>query len=80
MAKTATKKFSSLMSKALLERLKRQAEQNGQSVRFVMEAAIRHYLEVVVPSTQGAHSDIVQRGRQAIEKHDRLLHLLAKAE
>lgn len=74
------KKFSSLMNAALLEQVKKQAAQNGQTVRFLLEAAIRHYVEVVVPSSQGAHPDIVHRARRAIEKHDRALHLLAKAE
>lgn len=74
------KKFSSLMNAALLERMKKQAAQNGQTMRFILEAALRHYIEVVVPSSQGAHPDIVQRGRRAMEKHDRALHLLAKAE
>jgi hypothetical protein len=74
------KKFSSLMNAALLDEVRKQAAQNGQTVRFLLEAAVRHYVEVVVPSSQGVHPDIVQRGRRAIERHDRALHLLAKAE
>lgn len=78
--KPKVKKFSSLMNAALLEQVRKLAAQNGQTVRFLLEAAIRHYVEVVLPSSQGAHPDIVRRGRRAIEKHHRALHLLAKAE
>ena len=79
MAKTTTKKFSSLMSKALLERLKRQADQNGQSVRFLLEAAVRHYLEVVVPSAGSVHSDALRHLRASAARNDELLKRLAKA-
>ena len=80
MAKAATKKFSSLMSKTLLGQLKRQAQQNGQSVRFLMEAAVRHYLEVVLPSAQGVHSDALLHLRASAKRNAGLLKRLARAE
>jgi hypothetical protein len=78
--KPAARKFSSLMSEKLLRALQEQADRNGQSFRFLLEKAVEHYLTVVVPSAQTAHPDIVARGRKAIQRHDNLLHLLAKAE
>ncbi len=80
MSRAATKKFSSLMSKALLEQLKRQAEQNGQSVRFLMEAAVRHYLEVVVPSTQKVRPEIIALGEESIRENMDLMKRLARAK
>lgn len=80
MARPATKKFSSLMSKPLLEKLKRQADANGQSVRFLLEAAVRHYLEVVVPSTHGVHADALKHLRASAARNEGLLRRLAKAE
>ena len=76
--KAATRKFSSIMNEALLQALQRQAESNGQSLRFVLESAVKHYLEVVIPSGRAVHPDIVQRTRKAIQKHNKLLHLLAR--
>lgn len=78
--KPAVRKFSSLMSERLLRALQEQADRNGQSLRFLLEQAVEHYLTVVVPSAQTAHPDIVARGRKAIQHHNKLLHLLAKAE
>jgi hypothetical protein len=74
------KKFSSLMNAALLEQVKKQAAQNGQTVRFLLEAAIRHYVEVVVPSSQGVHSDALHHLRASAKRNAGLMRLLAKAE
>ncbi len=74
------KKFSSLMNAALLERTKKQAVQNGQTMRFILEAALRHYIEVVVPSTQGVHSDSLHHLRASAKRNAGLLRRLAQAE
>ena len=78
--KPRVRKFSSLMSAPLLEAVQQQAYQHGQSIRHILESAVRHYLEVVVPSSQSVRPEMIQRARKAIQKHDKLLHLLAKAE
>jgi hypothetical protein len=75
-----TKKFSSLMNAALLERLKKQAERNGQSVSFLLEAAVRHYLGTVVPSSQQVRPEIVALGEESIRDNMDLLRRLAKAK
>ena len=77
---TRVRKFSSLMSEPLFRALQTQAGRNGQSIRFLLEQAVEHYLSVVVPSLQSTHPDIVERGRRAIQRHDKLLRMLAKAE
>lgn len=74
------KKFSSLMNAALLEQVKKQAAQNGQTVRFLLEAAIRHYVEVVLPSAQGVHSDALRHLRASARRNAGLLRRLAQAK
>lgn len=78
--KPRVRKFSTLMREPLLRQLHEQAARNGQSIRFILEAAVEHYLHVVLPSAQTAHPDIVHRTQKAIDKHRKLLEMLAKAE
>ena len=52
MTKTVVRKFSSLMKKPLLDQLKKEASLNGQSVRYLLEQAVEHYLKVVLPSVR----------------------------
>jgi len=79
MARATAQKFSSLMDKRLLSQLKRAAERNGQSLRFVLEKAVEHYLEVVTPSWQTIRPEVLETAKRVIAKRDRLLHRLAKA-
>jgi len=54
------------------------AEQKGHSRRFLLEKALEHYLEVVVPSQMKVRSEVVGHFRQSTEKNRRLLRLLAQ--
>ena len=78
--KPRVRKFSSLMSKPLLEKLRKQADQNGQSVRFVIEKAVEHYLEVVVPSSQTVRPEVLAHLKASISQNEGLLKRLAKAK
>ena len=80
MAQAAAEKFSSIMSKALLAKLRKHAEQNGQSTRFVLENAVKHYLEVVVPSAAFVRPGFDEMLKAAVTRHDGLLKRLAKAK
>ncbi|MGH9789579.1 MAG: hypothetical protein ACRD5W_00090 [Candidatus Acidiferrales bacterium] len=80
MAKATAKKFSSVMSKSLLDRMKKQAERNGQSVRFVLERAVEHYLDVVVPSSEKVRPEIIAFGEESIRDNMDLMKRLAKAK
>ncbi len=80
MARATAKKFSSLMNKPLLDRMKKQAERNGQSVRFVLERAVEHYLDVVVPSSEKIRPEIIAFGEESIRDNMDLMKRLAKAK
>jgi hypothetical protein len=81
MGKTAkAKKFSSLMNPTLLGRLKRQAKKNGQPVRHVLEHAVEHYLDTVVPSAQQVRPEIIAFGEESIRDNRDLMKRLAKAK
>lgn len=78
--RTDVRKFSSLMSATLLNAMKLQAERNGQSLRFVLESAVKHYLEVVTPSGEAVNARALQLLRASITRNDDLLKRLAKAK
>ncbi len=78
--KSEVRKFSSLMSVHLFAALQKQAAQNGQSVRFVLESAIRHYLEVVTPSGETVNPRAQRLLRASATRNDELLKRLAKAK
>jgi hypothetical protein len=77
--KTRVRKFSSLMSEPLLKALQEQARRNGQSMRFVLEAAVSHYLEVVGPSSNTVRPEIIAFADETIRDYDKLLKRLSKA-
>lgn len=78
MRKQATQKFSSLMNQALLEKLRREAEVNGQSVRFLLENAVRYYLEVVLPYARGVRPEILKHIQDSFVENQDLIRRLAK--
>jgi hypothetical protein len=79
MRKPATQKFSSLMSRVLLERLRREAESNGQSVRFLLENAVKHYLEVVLPYARGVRPEVLPHIEASFVENQELIRRLAKS-
>ncbi len=74
------KKFSSLMSASLLRAIQERAARNGQTVRFVLEAAVKHYLEVVTPSGEAVNPRAASLLDASIRRNDDLLKRLAKAK
>jgi len=76
----AAKKFSSLMDDQLFRRLKVEAERNGHSVRYVLERAVQHYLDIVAPSAETVRPEVVSHLKASIAKNDGLLRRLAKAK
>lgn len=74
------KKFSSLMNPALLGRLRKQAKKNGQPVRFVLEHAVEHYLNTMVPSAQQVRPEIITMGEESIRENMDLMKRLSKAK
>jgi len=80
MNRAKTKKSTPLMSKDLLLRLEKEAKSNGQSVRDLIEKAVKHYLDVVLPSANEVRSEVLQFADKNISKYDELLKRLAKAK
>lgn len=78
MARVRTRKIGLEMDAQLYARLSKTAEQNGQSRRFLLEKALEHYLEVVVPSQNTVRPEVMKHFRRSAEKNRKLLHLLAQ--
>lgn len=77
--KPRVRKFSSLMSEPLYRALQERAHQNGQPVRFVLENAVRHYLEVVLPYAMNVRPEVLRHMEQSFVDNQELMRRLAKA-
>ncbi len=77
MAKVASRKLGLEIDARLYARLDRVARRNGQSRRFLLEQALKHYLDVVVPSEGTLHPEVLRRFRRSVEKNRKLMKLLA---
>ena len=78
MRKPATKKFSSLMNKKVLQRLREHAKQHGHSIRYVLEQAVEHYLGTAAPSQETVRPEIIALTEKTIARNSELLKRLAK--
>jgi predicted transcriptional regulator len=78
MAKVVTRKIGLEMDAQLYAKLSKVAEQNGQSRRFLLERAVEHYLEVVVPSQSTVRPEVIKQFRRSTEKNRKLYQLLAQ--
>ena len=78
MAKVTTRKIGLEMDAQLYARLSKVAEKNGQSRRFLLEKALEHYLEVVIPSQNTVRPEIMKHFRNSTEKNRKLHELRAK--
>jgi predicted DNA-binding protein len=78
MSKAATRKIGLEMDAQLYTKLSKLAQQNGQSRRFLLEKALEHYLEVVVPSQNTVRLEVMKQFRRSTEKNRKLHQLLAQ--
>ena len=78
MGKVATKKIGLGVDAQLYAKLSKVAEQNGQSRRFLLEKALEHYLDVVVPSQSTVRPEVMKHFRRSTEKNRKLHQLLAQ--
>lgn len=77
--KTATtRKIGLEMDSRLYARLGKLAAENGQSKKFLLEQAVTHYLDVVVPSQTTVRPEVMAHFRQSKEKNRKLMELLAE--
>jgi len=77
MGRGATRKLGLEIDARLYARLGQVARRNGQSRRFLLEKALKHYLEAVLPSEGTLRPDVLRRLRRSVEKNRKLLKLLA---
>jgi len=66
------------MKTSLYNKLKKLAEDNGQTTTYVLEQAAEHYIQFVQPTQETVRPEIMALARQTIRKNDKLLRLLAK--
>lgn len=78
MARLATRKLGLEMDAQLYAHLNRVANANGQTRRFLLEKALRHYLEVVMPSQGTIRPKVIGHFRQSVAKNRKLMELLAR--
>ena len=78
MAKGATVKIGPQIDKKLYTKLSEVAEQNGQSIRFVLERAMENYIQLVAPSQGTVRPETIAHFRRSTTKNRRLHELLAK--
>jgi predicted transcriptional regulator len=78
MAKSATVKIGPEIDKKLYIKFAQIAEENGQSIRFVLERAIENYIQLVAPSQSTVRPEVLAHFRRSTEKNRKLHELLAK--
>jgi predicted transcriptional regulator len=78
MVKDATIKIGPEIDKKLYARLSKVAEENGQSVRFVLERAMENYIRLVAPSQSDIRPEAMAHFRRSTAKNRKLHELLAK--
>jgi len=78
MAKTDTIKIGPEIDKKLYSKFSKIAEENGQSVRFVLERAMENYIQLVAPSDGAIRPEAMAHFRRSTDKNRKLHELLAK--
>lgn len=78
MRKPPTRKIGLEMDARLYAELSKLAKDNGQSRRFLLEKALEHYLQFVVPSQGTVRPEVMSHFRRSTDKNRKLHELLAK--
>jgi len=78
MAKATTVKIGPEIDEKLYREFSRIAKENGQSQRFLLEKAIRHYIQFVVPSQRTVRPQVMAHFRRSTEKNRELHRFLAR--
>lgn len=73
-----TKKFTPEIDASLYNQLVATAEQNGQTQRYVLEQALRFYLQNVVPSQHLVRREVMSAFEDSVARNRELLERLAK--
>jgi hypothetical protein len=78
MPATTTKKFTPEIDAQLYEEFVALAKRNGQTKRYVLEQALRFYLQNVVPSQHLVRPEVMDAFEQSVARNRDLLQRLAK--
>ena len=78
MPASKTKKIAPEIDAKLWEQLATVAKQNGQSQRYVLEQALRHYLQNVVPSQHLVRPQVMDAFDDSVARNRDLLDRLAR--
>ncbi len=78
MPSAKTKKIAPEIDAKLWHQLTAVAKQNGQSQRYVLEQALRHYLQNVVPSQHLVRPHVMEAFERVVERNRDLLERLSK--
>ena len=73
-----TRKFTPEIDAQLYEEMVAVAEKNGHTKRYVLEQALRFYLENVVPSQHLVRPQVMDAFEQSVVRNRDLLQRLAK--
>lgn len=77
MANAVKRKLGLEIDARLYRQLDQLAKANGQSRRYLLEKALKHYLEVVVPSMGTVRPEVLAHFRRSVKKNRKLMQLLA---
>ena len=72
-----TVKIGPEIDKDLYAELVKLAKENGQSQRFLLEKAIRHYLQFVAPLKETIRPEVMVHFRRSTDKNRKLHQLLS---
>jgi len=78
MGSSKTKKFTPEIDAKLYDEFIAVAERNGQTKRYVLEQALRFYLQNVVPSQHLVRREVMDAFEESASRNRDLLQRLAK--
>jgi len=76
-ASTGTVKIGPAIDRDLYNEFLKLAKDNGQSQRFLLEKAIRHYIQFVAPLKETVRPEVMVHFRRSTDKNRKLHELLA---
>jgi sigma54-dependent transcription regulator len=76
--KAETIKIGPEIDKELYFEFARIAQENGQSQRYLLEKAMRHYIQFIAPSQSTVRPEVMTHFRRSVEKNRELHKHLAR--
>lgn len=79
MPATDTVKIGPAIDRDLYEEFVKLAKENGQSQRFLLESAIKHYLQFIAPLKDTIRPEVMAQFRRSTNKNRKLHEVLARS-